>query len=88
MKSRHIGKWAVLCERWPALALAISEDPSLMVELESASTYDKAIQRTEAGHVHGEDRELSEFCLSPGEIRLADVIRRIVQCAPAEDSPY
>jgi KAP family P-loop domain len=86
LKPRHIGKWAVLCERWPALALALSQDPTLMVELESASTHADAIRQI--GEIYLHDTELSEFCLSNEEIRLADVIHRIVQFAPAESTKH
>jgi hypothetical protein len=37
----HIAKWAVILERWPELASALTIDPSKLVTLESADSPDE-----------------------------------------------
>jgi ParB-like chromosome segregation protein Spo0J len=66
--ARCLGKWAVLCERWPELAQALIEDPDRMEELERAADkgtmygFSRIAQRIAPGLASEED--LREFCES------------------------
>jgi hypothetical protein len=82
--SRHIGKWAVLCERWPALAIAIGEQPDLMERLEDPNQHDTILKFIVGAYSN--DAELSSFCL--GETRLGAVIARILRFESAGNSGY
>ncbi len=79
LSPRHIGKWAVLCERWPELAQALCVQPEMMARLEQDSQYEGAVN--EVVPFYGNDVVLRNFCLS-GE-RLAIVINRIVHFTAA-----
>jgi hypothetical protein len=77
LSARHIGKWAVLCERWPELALVISRDPDVMKLLEDPTSHDGAVMNLTPHYRN--DKTLQQFCLSDIETRLAPVMERIVQ---------
>jgi hypothetical protein len=85
LSARHIGKWAVLCERWPDLARLLSAQPELMTLLEEAARYDTAISSTVGAY--GKDATLREFCLSRSTVRLGPVMSRIVHSSAAVDAP-
>jgi len=59
---RHIGKWAVLCERWPELAQSVQKEPTVMLDLESASRHRAALRRACA--IYKGDLGLEQFCVS------------------------
>lgn len=83
LSPRHIGKWAVLCERWPELAQAIARDPKSMTPLEDRSHHDHTIKKL-APLYQGDDA-LKLFCTADSGPLLANLIERIVQFRPAED---
>jgi len=83
LSPRHIGKWAVLCERWPELAQAISRAPELMVQLENRSHHNKVIRRL--APLYQGDEALKQFCLADPRTSLAAVMDRIVQFRPADE---
>jgi hypothetical protein len=85
LSARHIGKWAVLCERWPELAQSLSARPELMTRLEQETQYDAAINS--AAVSYAKDATLREFCLSGSNLKLASLMSRIVHFAPAVDTP-
>jgi KAP-like P-loop domain-containing protein len=78
---RHIGKWAVLGERWPELSQTICFDPSIMKRLENSETHDAAIK--ERVRLYEKDRALRHFCLSRAGVKLWPVIARIVEFVPS-----
>jgi hypothetical protein len=90
---RHMGKWAVLCERWPELAQAISTHPDLMSELEGTpgsqksgtDKYRQVLKKLAPAYV--DDSALPGFCHSG--VRLGPVMERIVRFerAPAPPRP-
>jgi hypothetical protein len=81
LSPRHIGKWAVLCERWPELAQSLSSKPELMVRLEQEDQYGAAIN--DIAPFYATDLVLKKFCLAGGDIKLASLTSRIVHFAPA-----
>jgi len=81
---RHIGKWAVLGERWPELSQEIYINPGVMKRLENPKTYDDIIN--ERMRLYEKDKALRQFCLSRGGIKLWPVITRIVEFVPSADS--
>ncbi|HEV3221220.1 MAG TPA: P-loop NTPase fold protein [Candidatus Acidoferrales bacterium] len=81
---RHIGKWAVLCERWPNPAQAIQNNPSIMKSVEDVKRYGTIIkQELEA---QKNDHDFKRFCLSKEGIRLYPIIRRLVEFSPSKSS--
>jgi KAP-like P-loop domain-containing protein len=85
LSARHIGKWAVLCERWPELAQSLSARPELMTRLEQEAQYEAAINS--AAVAYAKDATLREFCLSSSSLKFASLMNRIVHFAPAADTP-
>jgi hypothetical protein len=83
LSARHIGKWAVLGERWPELSQAVCSNPSAMAELEKEATHDSWVNRL--APMYENDEALRRFCLSVAAIRLAPVIRRIVEFSPSSN---
>jgi hypothetical protein len=79
---RHIGKWAVLCERWPGLAEIIYREPHLMAMLEDTN-HQKGLLKGRLQAYQGE-REFPFFFLDVKGIHLADLIERIVEFRPAD----
>jgi hypothetical protein len=81
LSARHIGKWAVLGERWPDLLQQICLAPSVMKALESLTSHDDII--SECVPLYKNDKALRHFCLSTGGVKLWPVVRRIVRFAPS-----
>jgi len=81
LSPRHIGKWAVLCERWPELAQLISTDPRVMRRLEDPKRHGSTVRRQVP--LYRGDRALRKFCLFAGEVKLAPIIQRLVAFAAA-----
>jgi hypothetical protein len=71
---RHLAKWLVLREQWPALGRAIALDPERLAEYEAS--------RTPANGVSEEALEL--LCRDPP---LGLVIERLVYFQPADRAP-
>jgi len=82
LSSRHIGKWAVLGERWPQLLQLVSTNPNIMTRLEAPEAYDVTIN--ENAPIYQNDKALRRFCLSRVGIKLSPVARRIVEFAPSK----
>src|ERR1700722_10334389 len=80
LSPRHIGKWAVLCERWPDLAIVVSSDVLVMRALEDSKQYAATVALQ--APAHRADAALYEFCLQ-GSVKLAPVLQRIVEFSPA-----
>jgi hypothetical protein len=74
---RHIGKWAVLCERWPELAQSVLRQPGIMQGLENAASH--AVVLGGACPVYKDDSALERFCISDNQTLLAEVIDRIAE---------
>ena len=83
LSPRHIGKWAVLCERWPELAQAISRAPELMLPLENGKRHNSVIGRLAPLYLG--DEALKQFCVADSRTSLAAVMGRIVQFRPADE---
>jgi KAP family P-loop domain len=78
---REIGKWALLCERWPDLADVLSLKPKSIDDLESKAK-SKAGEDSFRQHVrnlapnYAEDAELQKFCA--GGARLSGVMEKLI----------
>ena len=83
LSSRHIGKWAVLGERWPELLQAVCMDPDIMKPLEDSETHDAVIK--ERAPLYANDEALRRFCFSRGGLKLWPVVKRMVEFVPATD---
>jgi hypothetical protein len=77
LSPRHIGKWAVLSERWPELAQVLLRSPELMLQLEDPDSHHLTMKQY--APLYGNDKALEDFCLTYSETPLADVMDRIVQ---------
>ncbi len=84
LSPRHIGKWAVLGERWPELLQEICRDPQIMKGLETVETHKAEIRRRVP--VYENDESLRDLCLSQAGVTLWPVIQRIVEFTPAKES--
>ena len=84
LSPRHIGNWAVLCERWPELAQAVCKDPEIMIKLENSKQHSLVLKKEAS--IYKNDAALRDFCLHSGEIKLSPVMVRLVQFAPASGS--
>lgn len=84
LNARHIGKWAVLCERWPELAQAVSSDSEVMHQLEDDRKHGAVISRR--APLYKGDEALREFCLSEDGLRLGPLMQRILEFAPASSA--
>jgi hypothetical protein len=77
---RHIGKWAVLRERWPELAFHFLSEPEQLAELETLAAFpfpDMFYQRVKTlAADHADDPDLVAFFRK--ETRLGEVLPRIV----------
>ena len=83
LSSRHIGKWAVLGERWPELLQAVCMNPDIMKPLEDPETHDAVIK--EQAPLYENDEALRRFCFARGGLKLWPVVKRIVEFVPATD---
>ena len=81
LTSRHIGKWAVLGERWPELLQAVSRDPNIMKRLEKSATHEAVVK--ERAPYYEDNKALRRFCLSRTGVKLWPVVRRILEFAPS-----
>lgn len=79
LTARHIGKWAVLGERWPELSQAVCMNPEAMLWLEDGGQHDLWVKIL--APVYEKDEALRNFCLSTLGVKLNPVIRRIVEFA-------
>jgi hypothetical protein len=80
---RHLGKWVVLCERWPELEQSLTRNPNAIAAIEKktdGSKYSKII--AELAPSYSEDSDLKLFLSS--EPSLAFVLERIVQFGAAD----
>ena len=84
LEATHLGKWAVLLERWPELGFAIRADPTLLAKIEkkandSSEELTNLVQATSAATTDLPD--VVEFFKS--EPTLAAVVVRLIHCLPA-----
>jgi hypothetical protein len=82
LQAKHLGKWAVLLERWPELSSSLTDDPGRLTELEEANSVEELSKRlgpTIAASVTSQD--LLAFLKSP--TKLAQVADRLVYFKPA-----
>jgi hypothetical protein len=61
---RHIGKWAVLGERWPELSQVILMNPGIMEQIEKSETHDTAVK--EYVPLYEKDKHFDTFACLPG----------------------
>lgn len=83
LSSRHIGKWAVLGERWPELLQAVCMNTDIMKPLEDPETHDAVIK--EQAPLYENDEALRKFCFSRGGLKLWPVVKRMVEFVPSTD---
>jgi hypothetical protein len=84
LQGKHLGKWAVLLERWPELGSALAADPRRLTILEKATTIDDLPSRLgPAVPASVASQELLRFLQSP--TKLAPVVQRLVHFEPAVD---
>jgi hypothetical protein len=79
LSAKHIGKWAVLGERWPELLQVVCMEPFVMGALENSKEHDECVKTITPAYEN--DDALRRFCLSPVGVRLSPVIQRIVEFA-------
>jgi hypothetical protein len=87
LHARHLGKWAVLLERWPELGSALTADPRRLAQLEAVTSVkelsnhlDPAVPKAVAS------QELLDFLMSP--TKLASVAERLVYFEPAQSEEH
>ena len=84
LEATHLGKWAVLLERWPELGFAIRANPALLADVEKMARDDvQALPdfiRT-FSPTATDLPDTREFFKS--EPTLASVIPRLIYCLPA-----
>ena len=84
---RHLGKWAVLCERWPELAQALSVHSDMISELEGRGGSTKSGRDKHQEVIKNLAPDYANDSLLQGFLRsavnLAPVIQRIVRFEPA-----
>lgn len=84
---RHVAKWAVLCERWPLLAVALSTHPHMMIHLERGPAMSEGQRKNHVDPLswlapeYMGDSWLPAFLGS--EPKMARVIARLVRFEPA-----
>jgi hypothetical protein len=84
LQGNHLGKWAVLLERWPELGSALAGDPGQLAKLEAATSIDDLSARLgPAVPTSVVSQELLAFLKSP--TKLAPVVKRLVYFQPAAD---
>jgi len=83
LSGRHMGKWAVLSERWPELAQILCAHPDLMARLEDKNQYDTAIK--ESAPFCSNDATLMTLCLNDAGVKLAPVMDRIAHFTGATE---
>lgn len=77
LQVEHVGKWALLTERWPGLVIRIANEPDELLALESAEdddAFEKQLERVAPGYTASPD--LREFFRSPPS--LAPICRQLV----------
>ncbi len=85
--ARRIGKWAVLCERWPELAQVLAGDPALVGRLEETARSHPLGSDVFTGlmkqvaPVHAKDDALQPFCMS--EPQLQPILEDLLHLQPA-----
>jgi KAP family P-loop domain len=87
LEATHLGKWAVLLERWPELGFAIRADPARLADIEKTA-HDNPQALTELIQSFSPTAtdlpDTIEFFKS--EPALAAVIQRLIYCLPAADA--
>jgi hypothetical protein len=82
LQGKHLGKWAVLLERWPELSSALTVQPGKLAELESATSIEELSTRLNLALPSSvASQELFTFLMSP--TKLAPVVERLVYFQPA-----
>lgn len=85
LQGEHLGKWAVLLERWPELGSALAADPGRLTVLEAATSIDELSTRLgPAVPASVASQELLSFLQS--RTKLAPVVHRLVHFEAAADS--
>lgn len=79
LQAKHLGKWAVLVERWPELGTALAVDPGRLVQLEAATSIEELSKLL--GSAVPATQDLLTFLRSP--TKLGPVAERLVYFQPA-----
>ncbi len=86
LTARRIGKWAVLCERWPELAQVLAGETTLISRLEETargnplgSEVFTALMK-QVAPVHAKDEALQPFCIS--EPQLQPILEDLLHLQP------
>jgi KAP family P-loop domain len=86
LQPAHLGKWAVLLQRWPEMGSAIRADPAIVADLEKAarsnSSTNTLTEFVGAGFLDVTDITTATAFLK-SEPSLAAVAHRLVYCTPA-----
>jgi hypothetical protein len=84
LTAQHLGKWAVMMERWPELARKIIEDPSLAGRLERWARADgHPVDRPPLPELPSVDRQEDLIQLLSDQTSLDAVAQRLVLALPA-----
>jgi hypothetical protein len=85
VRSRQIGKWLVMSERWPLLSRALAATPDKMVVLESQTADALKASIKSLSPVYAEDGDLHRFLSSSPP--LAPVLTRLVNFGADQPAP-
>jgi hypothetical protein len=82
LQAKHLGKWAVLLERWPELGSALTAQPGKLAELEAATSIEELSTRLHPALASSlTSQDLLAFLKSP--TKLAPIAERLVYFQPA-----
>jgi hypothetical protein len=83
LQARHLGKWAVLLERWPEFGSALTADPGRLADLEAATSIEElSKQLGPLVPTLAVSQDLLDFLKSP--TKLAPVVERLVYFRPSD----
>jgi hypothetical protein len=82
LEPRHLGKWVVLVERWPDVAQAVRQDPSILQRVEQSPDSKNLTRYIPGLNPSKAPVDLQAFLQTVP--RLGLVAERLVYCLPAE----
>jgi hypothetical protein len=85
LTARHIGKWAIINERWPEIAQAAAQNPALIETLEKMSDYDN-FSAIAVPYVQGKQEIDELFHFFTTDPKLSSVSYRLIYFQSADES--
>ena len=84
LEATHLGKWAVLLERWPELGFAIRTNPALLANMEKMARTDPQALIEQIRTFSSTAADLADYTeFFKSEPTLAAVLLRLIYCLPA-----